>query len=446
MAIPFLVSDLPIWVHRLWEVILWLVISGLTIYLLVRRFVIGDKVVRWAYFAWVFLYLFQGPVYYFLIISLIPILWGFDSKRFKRTLVLVIIGSIWAGASRVNWVIVPGLLAAALYILEDKINDRTWSRYLLFPGIWVAAGTITALLSWYAYTLWSGSPLGDFGTPFVSNLLWYRLFPNATIKGGVLLTVVLVSAPLLGVIAVRLYKSGFNYHPIRRVIIAAILLILFLGGLIVSTKIGGGNNIHNLDAYLLILLVTGSYVYFDKSPPDFHHPEKVNPHRLSNIFISLAVLIPVLFALHSGKQITLPNPVKTENALLTVKEFAVETASQGGKVLFIGERQLLTFGEVEGVLLIHDYERMNLMEMVMAGRETYLNEFYRRIANQEFALIISEPLTLKYKGRGVRFGDENDVYVRNVSEPVLCYYEPIKTISKFPIQLLKPRLEPENCQ
>ena len=101
------------------------------------------------------------------------------------------------------------------------------------------------------------------------------------------------------------------------------------------------------------------------------------------MFITLGILIPVLFAFNQGKPIDLPKSAKAENALLEV---------------------------------------------------------------QEFALIISEPLKIDYKGKSKQFGEENDVYVHWVSEPVLCYYEPVKVISKFPIQLLMPRTEPSDCQ
>ena len=276
-------------------------------------------------------------------------------------------------------------------------------------------------------------------------MLWYRLLPNATFKGGVLLIALVASIPILGFLGVRLYKNGYNYHPIRRYGIGMILLVLFIGGLIVSTKIGGGNNIHNLDAYMLILLITGSYLYFYKTPPDYSYAERVIHPRISQVFISLGVLIPVLFALNQGKPIDLPKSAKTENALLAVQEFAEQAASNDGKVLFLGERQLLTFNQVAGVPLVPDYERMTLMEMVMGGNQSYLNEFHQRIANQEFTLIISEPLSIKYKGRSEQFGEENDVYVRWVTIPVLCYYESVKTISNLPIQFLIPRAEPDDC-
>ena len=243
-----------------------------------------------------------------------------------------------------------------LYLLEEEIESRSLIRYFSKPIGWIKAGTITALLAWYGYAAFSGTPIEQFGIYFTSNLLWYRLLPNATFKGGVLLVALVVSFPILGFIAVRLYKNGYNYHPVRRYGIGMILLVLFIGGLIVSTKIGGGNNIHNLDAYMLILLITGSYLYFDKTPPDDAKAERVVHPKISKVFIILGIVIPVLFAFNQGKPIDLPKSAKAENALLAVQEFAEQAASNDGKVLFLGERQLLTFNQVKGVPLVPDYD------------------------------------------------------------------------------------------
>jgi hypothetical protein len=153
----------------------------------------------------------------------------------------------------------------------------------------------------------------------------------------------------------------------------------------------------------------------------------------------------VLFAIQDGKPASRPNPAKAENARLAIQEYSTDVISDGGQVLFIAERQLLTFGEVEGIPLVPEYERMNLMEMVMGGNQDYLDEFHQRIENQEFDLIVTEPLKINFKGRTESFGIENDVYVRDVSKYVLCYYESVKTISRFPIQLLAPKSEPDIC-
>jgi hypothetical protein len=445
LAAPFLIQDLPILIHRAWEVVLWLGITSFTIILVERRLTITNRLLRYAYFGWVFLYLLQGPIYYFLMLSILPVLWGFDAKNLRKTLVLVILGSMWAGASRVNWIPVPALLAITLYLLEVRIDKMNWWRYLRQPLLWLAAGAAAGLLVWFGYAQISGQPAENFGIYFSSDLLWYRLLPNATFPAGVLLSSVLASLPLIGIILLQLYRSGTNYHWIRHLGIAAILLVLYAGGLIVSTKIGGGNNIHNLDAYLFILLVAGSYLYFGKSVPDYDLPNRTFSPKLLNVLIAIAVVIPVIFTLQGGRSISLPDGSRTENALLTIQEFADRAVSNGGKVLFIAERQLLTFDEIENVPLQPEYERMKLMEMVMGGNEEYLAEFHRKIRNQEYALIVSEPLVVRYKGSAEQFGEENDVYVHQVTAPVLCYYEPVKDIFKFPIQLYKPKAEKDTC-
>jgi len=445
MAIPFVFQDLPIWAHRAWEVVLWLAITASAIYLFVRKLEISNKLLRLAFLGWIFLYFLQGPVYYFLVISIIPVLWGFDSKKFNKTLLLVLLGSVWAGASRVNWIPVPALLAATFYFMEVKVDQKNWLGYLVKPLVWFVSGVGIGLLAWYGYAQLSGQPVGNFGIYFTSNLLWYRLFPNPTFPGGVILTSMLASLPLIGIIAVHLYRSGRNYHLIRHIGVASILLVFYFGGLVVSTKIGGGNNIHNLDAYLLILLVSGSYLYFGKSVPDYNFPEKVSFQALDNFFIIAAVIIPVIFTLQGGRPINLPKESRIDNALLTIQEFADQTSREGGKVLFIAERQLLTFGEIENIPLLPEYERMDLMEMVMGSNEQYLSEFRQRIQDQEYALIISEPLKIRYQGRSRPFGDENDVYVAQVSTHVLCYYKPMKNFGQFPIQLLVPSSPEDIC-
>jgi hypothetical protein len=109
------------------------------------------------------------------------------------------------------------------------------------------------------------------------------------------------------------------------------------------------------------------------------------------------------------------------------------------RVLFISERQLLTFGEVGPLELIPDYEKVFLMEMAMSGTRSYLDRFHAELEAQRFDLIVSEPLAIQYQGRSHAFGEENDAWVREVSEPVLCAYEPILTVPGAAVQLLAPK-------
>ena len=92
-----------------------------------------------------------------------------------------------------------------------------------------------------------------------------------------------------------------------------------------------------------------------------------------------------------------------------------------------------------------DYEKVFLMEMAMSENPSYLGQFYQDLEEQRFGLIVSEPLSTRYKGRTKSFGEENDAWVKNVAEPVLCYYEPFRSFRELKIQLLKPRSTPGTC-
>ena len=108
LAIPFLIHGLPIWADRLWQVLLWLGITGLTSWLFVRRLKLQEWTTALILGAWLFLYLFQGAVYYHLQVCVIIILLGVSSQHPWRSLAAVIVSSFWAGMSRIELVPGPG--------------------------------------------------------------------------------------------------------------------------------------------------------------------------------------------------------------------------------------------------------------------------------------------------------------------------------------------------
>ncbi len=177
---------------------------------------------------------------------------------------IVILASIWAGISRINWFPVPGLLAVFFYILETPQAGKNFWRYWLWPMIWAVTGLITAFLSEAIYVIISGNPAENFGTSFTSSLLWYRLFPNITYPDGILISILLVSLPAILLILIKLIRERDAVYPVRVFAFSLILLVLFIGGIVVSVKIGGGSNLHNLDAFLVFLLITVVYLFFDR--------------------------------------------------------------------------------------------------------------------------------------------------------------------------------------
>jgi hypothetical protein len=457
-ALPFLIPNVSLWLNRFWQVLLWVITSSLASWLLVRRLQIRPSnhtgVVSLSMLFWGILFIFQGPIYYHLLLMVILVLWLASSTRFWRTLLVVLIASLWAGISRVNWLPVPGLLAAALYLMEVQVNGKPVWKYLASPAIWVLAGTGIGYLSQQAYQLWSGNPLTWFNSSFTSDLLWYRLLPNVTYPLGVLPSALLVSLPVIGLIALRLYHRWRQFHAVRLLGLAAILGVLFLGGIIVSVKIGGGSNLHNLDAYLTLLMVIGGYIYFDRLQPD--QPGRVGNTtgersfsgsplllRLSqNVLLAGAMIVPLYFTLSVGGPIPGRDFSSAQAALQTIDSATQLAAEQGGEVLFISQRHLLTFNLVQNVPLVPEYELVFLMEMAMSGNTAYMDAFHVDISHQRFAIIVSEPLVIQYQGSSHSFGEENDAWVSGVSEPVLCYYQPSVTLDSVGVILYTPRANP----
>jgi hypothetical protein len=448
-AAPFLIPDSPLWLHRLWQILLWLGVTFASSALLTRRLAINDALKSWIFLAWSFLFLLIGPVYYHLQVVVIITLLGYDRNRFWKTSAAILVASIWAGISRINWFPMPGMLAATIYFLEEPTAGRAFWRYLFRPVLWVAAGTLAAFASQSVYAVISGNPVEQFTSSFSSDLLWYRLLPNPTYPLGVLPALLLVTFPLVWAIYASLKSHWRDWHPLRVAGIAAFLLVLLGGGLVVSTKIGGGSNLHNLDAYLTLLLVVSAWVYFVRAVPESigtGAPPPGQPAvRLHPIALLFILLVPVYFTIFLGPVTPPADQSRLGRALDAINSAAAAAREKGSEVLLISERQLITFDTLQDVPLVPDYEKVFLMEMAMAGNPAYLGQLYQDLKEQRYDLIVSEPLAVRYKGSGKSFGEENDAWVKNVAEPILCYYEPFRTFRELKIQLLKPRNLPGTC-
>ena len=68
------------------------------------------------------------------------------------------------------------------------------------------------------------------------------------------------------------------------------------------------------------------------------------------------------------------------------------------------------------------------MNEALSDDQEYFNPFYHDLQSHRFALIITEPTHVVYQSDENNFGEENNAYVKWVSEPLLCYYEPIRNI------------------
>lgn len=444
-SVPFLFPNLSIWAHRFWQSVLRFVFPFLAGAMVARRMKLNRHAYTIATALWAGLFLFQGPVFYQMLVIVVIILWLFNSKRFWRSLTVVIICSIWAGFTRINWIPMPGLIAASIYILEQPVEGtgiKSLYQYLLPPGLWVIIGGGIGLLTQQWYALNSGlSPEVVFGYAS-SDLLWYRLWPNRSYPIGIMPAILYVTGPILIFLILALIKWNRKNHPIRIVGILIILLVLFIGGLVVSVKIGGGTNLHNMDAYITLLMIVSVYLFWARTSQSIEQHEMYKPNW---IHLSILIMIPAIFAVSYGGQM----PVFDFDAadyVVNSLQFEVDKANNRYKdkeILFVSQRQLITFNYLENVGLVHDYEKMILSEMAMGNVQVYLDQFAQDIRNQRFSLIIHDVLPGYYKNKETHgFSEENNTYLARVATVIRCHYDIKKQLIPYRIHILTPSEEP----
>ncbi|MBN2117681.1 MAG: hypothetical protein JW730_13980 [Anaerolineales bacterium] len=452
-SIPFLIPGLDITIHRLWQFLLWIgLTAGAAIALAKRAFSPQEKAARWLFIGGVCLFFLRVGIYYHLQVMVILLLLLVSGRRPWLSLMAVVLASLWAGISRVNWFPVPAMIAIALYLLETPLQPaedhskpitfKQVKTYLALPALWAGVGLLCALAAQTVYIFLSGNARNAdaFASSFVSDLLWYRLWPNANHFLGILPAILIVSGPLIVTVLIAARRRG-ALHPLRWSGLFLIMVILFTGSLVVSVKIGGGGDLHNMDAYAILIAITAAYLVGGRVQVEPGEPQlKIRSWPA----LSLAVLIPVLFLILLLSPYPKYDQIKNENAYRQLVQ-AVNEMGEKGPVLFINERQLVTFGDV-AVPLVADYEAVTLMEMAMSNNQAYLNRFYSDLQNHRFAAIVAAKQNRLIKQTGPLV-EENNAWNSRVSPYLLCYYHPVLTVEPQGnrIEVYVPTTEVTQC-
>ncbi|MCC6298102.1 MAG: hypothetical protein IT314_02300 [Anaerolineales bacterium] len=416
LAAPYLI-DAPLWAHRFWQVLLRFALVGLMIPALTKRLAIENRALKIFAGMWMFLFLMMGPIYLHLTIPVLILLFGFSLHDSRSAWFALLLASLWAGTSRINWYVMPGMIAAVLYFLEAPFDGKNFWRYISKPALWFFAGTLTAYVSMQVYIAFSGIPNpSDFFTSLSSPLLWYRLLPNESYAYGLLPASIFVSLPMWIVLFQQFRSRRADWHLMRVIFILAALLTLFLGGLIVSLKIGGGADLHNLDAYFTMLWIVLSYLVFARN----NRRAEFIPLSWGNAMA--VIIIPILFITQTNLGFKTYDPSRTDKTLAALQSEIDRVNADGGEVLFITQRHLISMGMLQNVTLVQEYEREELMEMAMSNNEAFLDRFKQDMESQRFALIVVDPLTFKILARRRAFSEENNVWVRGIMRPILCNY------------------------
>lgn len=438
-GIPFLVPNSPIWLHRLWDALLWTVPFGILGLLLVRRAKI-DCLRKWLLVLWVFLFLSQGPIYTPLVLSAILIVAVIGIANLWFALVGTAIAGYYAAISRWTWLPAPAAWGGSLWLagisLKGQKNLGRLAKQLLPVAGLIAAGLLGASLGNPKF--FSPQKLAA-STALKQPMLWERLLPNPTLPEGILIAIGVASGPLIILLIWMAAKRTWEVAWLQRLAFLTTGLVFLGMGIVASVKIGGGSNLHNFDMFLVTLTLLAGLAL-----------RSVNAEKITSWpdwargLLALAILLPSFHAIRQGSMLNVPDDQMVQEALQLITK-KVNRASQRGEVLFIDQRQLLTFGYIQGVPLVSEYEKKYLMDQAMQGNANFFKQFYADLARGRFSMIVSEPLYTNEQDASHSFQAENNAWVIWVARPLLCYYAPVETIPEVRVQLLVPRADSSGC-
>jgi hypothetical protein len=173
-----------------------------------------------------------------------------DKKTWFRTISVGAAG-VFGGYAVPFWL--PGLLQWARSLGESANVAPGVLDTIVSPG-GVTASAVSASVS--------GQPL-----------LWYRLLPNSTYGEGILLGLVLAVLPLIAILVYLAITRRWKLNLLQKLSIVLPLLAFLVVGLIVSVKIGGGGDLHNLDMFIIGLMFAaaiawrnGAFQWIDEIP------------------------------------------------------------------------------------------------------------------------------------------------------------------------------------
>ncbi len=331
----------------------------------------------------------------------------------------------------------------ALYLLDTPMRKMHLLRYLLPPFLWTIIGIIFGIIVKNTYIGLSGEAAEYFNTPLNSALLWYRLLPNATYKPGIILAAALLCCPLL-VMLLQTWKLYLKekLSTWRWIGIVTILGVFLLGGMVVSTKIGGGADLHNLDAFIVLFGLVASSLLAGAFSPEVS-AQKVKPLLNHNFWLMGSVLVMAFFAFQSAPTWDFAASQRADIELGKLNRALETIQNENGSVLFISNRQLQTFDAVSTFELIPDHEKSLLMEMAMSNNQEYLQKFRADLASGKISAVLVDTLNTAHQDSSHSFGEENNVWVDEVLLPLLQYYQPAFPVDNGNVNLLvaKSQLE-----
>jgi hypothetical protein len=432
-GLALIIPGKQIWMFRFWLAFLTTATSALASFLIIHRasrtpwslnrksgFFLATLV------GWGILYFLQGPIYYHVLLGILPVLWLFDLKKPVRTLIVILVASAWEGICRVNWFGMPACIALLLYLLTLRVGQQRIGKYLKWPILWMLAGVCASCTAYYLFIRTAHYPAIFFNSTMHYGFFTFKLWPNIALKPGLILGITIISLPLLFLAAPVFWKSFRRLHWLRSITIIGILAVFFVGSTYVSLRAGGGFDLHNYDTFMILLFILGVYASFNDILFDREGEDKEAPSFFPAVALAINVVIPVSFAiLHFHAPSLMMTREQSSAVLAQLVDIVEDVEPSQGPVLFIDQRQLLVYRLIPPVAAYQPYEKVELMEMAMANVLSYRDAFYSKIESHTYPVIISEIHVDAYQNPKAPFGYENNVWNDAVSSPILKYYRPI---------------------
>jgi hypothetical protein len=280
-GLPFIFSGLTIGMERAWvgfSVLVPYLLLGLAAFSFIR-----NNTRLWILTSlWALLFLKQGPIHPPLVLCavLVALIWR---KPLWLSLPVIAVTGYLAYTSRFTWMFAPGMWIGMLELAGAGFEDQKSSRHAwIRAGLLALTGAIggyfgpgiirvlTNVGNFFVGTSVSSAPSAPAVIPTPSTtvsgvvdtvssqpLLWYRLFPNATYGNGILVGLFVAIIPLIVVLFYLVSSRKWKLNVWQSLAILLPLGAFLVVGLIASTKIGGGGDLHNMDMFLIGLMFVG---------------------------------------------------------------------------------------------------------------------------------------------------------------------------------------------
>jgi hypothetical protein len=198
-----------------------------------------------------------------------------------------------------------------------------------------------------------------------------------------------------------------------------------------------------MDAYLSLLLIVFAYLIFARYRTE--SGGTAQPVALHWLVIVLLLINPVWSFIQFTIGFGTYDAARTESVMTDLQEYVDQTNAQGGEILFITQRHLISMHMLQGVTLVPEYEREDLMEIAMANNVQALERLQKDMEDQRFALIIVDPLNYNIISRRRGFAEENNVWVTRIMRHILCNYREEAIFPADDIALYVPQEGARQC-